>query len=406
MYVRFNDTNMDLGVKRSLLNTLVLEAKIFSCGLVPADFHDTDGLLSRIQVTANDLPDYRDSSTGEVSWDHIHHTFLLALERSHTCFLIAFNTAYEKNREKSKDLSVRDAEKESFDLQLFMQTVDQLTHDAISHVRRFGLVPFTTKVAPLNSAPHASSSSAHYGPQVSPSSTKSLTKRPEVLRHAMSGITAFPSDERQLQFEQDEAVEYALSLTTSGPRSEPAGTNHGDQEHYEQIAFASSLIDSTPAERRCQCCGVPSSIDDHGSDKCPIRNPKDRERLSVSIFRLAEMKDLPRAVFLDFIEKYGAFAHRNEDQKSRFREALARTVAQVAENNRVKRGQYSTGSQYSSSNGGRPSNHYSQSAPPLPPGPPPAQTAPSSQSAPAPLSTVPGYTPVHPSRDARISRNG
>ena len=68
VYVRFNDTNMDLGVKRSLLNTLVLEAKIFSCGLVPADFHDTDGLLSRIQVTANDLPDYRDSSTGEVSW--------------------------------------------------------------------------------------------------------------------------------------------------------------------------------------------------------------------------------------------------------------------------------------------------------------------------------------------------
>ena len=117
------------------------------------------------------------------------------------------------------------------------------------------------------------------------------------------------------------------------------------------------------------------------------------------------MKDLPRAVFLDFIEKYGAFAHRNEDQKSRFREALARTVAQVAENNRVKRGQYSTGSQYSSSNGGRPSNHYSQSAP-LPPAPAPALAAPPSLSVPAPLSTVPDNTLVHPSRDARISRNG
>ena len=166
MYVRFIDTNMNLGAKRSLLNTLVLEPKIFSCGLVPEDLHDTDGLLSRIQVTANDLPDYRDSLTGEVSWDHIYHILLLALERFHPCFLIAFYKAYEKNRDKSKDPLVRDAEKESFDFQLFNQTVGQLTHDAISHVRRFGLVPFTQKVAPLNSAPHPSSSSAHYGPQV------------------------------------------------------------------------------------------------------------------------------------------------------------------------------------------------------------------------------------------------
>ena len=405
---------MDLSSKRNLLSTLVLEPKSFTCEqgsfMVPADLHDLDALFSRIQVIANELPDYRDPLTGEVNWLHIFHVFTRALDRSHPCFLIAFFKHYEKLREKSRDPLVRDAERESFDLQLLNQTVSQLTHDAISHVRRFGTVPFTERVTPLNSAanpppPPPPTSSAHYGPPSSPESSRSLARRPGQLRHAMSALSQFDDD--QLHLEEEEATAYALSCVSSG---EPAGQlSEVDQRQLNQVVLSHSLTTSAPAESYCQCCGFPSSVSEHALDKCQFRNHKD-PGTSVSLYRVAEQKEQIRGIVLNSIETNGAFKHRTPEQKTRFREAVARAVAQIAENNRVKRGQYNSGSQYTSSNGSRPSNHYSApaaapaapaSAAALPP-PPPSP----SLSVPAPHLGVPGNTPVHPSREPRINRTG
>ena len=381
-YADFDGLEAEIREKRKVFNNQQLQPKQFPGFIAAPDLHDCDGLLSRLLAGAADLPDYR-GADGRVMGDHIFRVFLSALERSdeerHTgegVYLTKFLQAYEANRAKSSDESVRNAAAESYDLELLNRTVRELTKDAVKHVERFRLTrPFTQKDPPPLSkvAEHRTlrdESRLHRrdGPRASSMSILSEEDR--------FGPLDVASEERQEQFEREEWYEHQYMQQL--PNQEDFGLSD-----LEQAAIAHSILpgEDSPEAPRCGCCGFTTALVNHTTNTCPMRNPRDKERISVSIYRVAEMKEIGTLVFLHNIFAHGAFKGRSESQKAKFSETVARVKAQQAEQNRLRKGQYNTGTQYSSSNGARPSNHY--------------QPQPSSASFPAPApAPSPSAAPV------------